>query len=283
MAAVSALTVLCGAGVGLGLLLVAAGWRGQAVPRRPSRRRAAAGGQRRAVRLAGAVGAGVVVGAVTGWPVAALLAGVAGWTLPGWRAQSRAQAALVARVEAVAGWAEMLRDTMAGAAGLEQAIAASAPLAPAAIRRPVVELAGRLERERLTTALRAFADELADPTADLVVAALLLAADHQARRLGELLADLASAAREQAGMRLRVEAARARTRTSVKVIVAVTVGLAGFLALANHSYLAPYDSAVGQLVLAAVGALFATAFAWLARMTRPAVPDRLLGERRELS
>jgi Flp pilus assembly protein TadB len=117
---------------------------------------------------------------------------------------------------------------------------------------------------------------VADPTCDLVVAALLLAAEHQASRLGELLGTLATTARDQATMRLRVEAGRARTRTSVKLIVGITLGLALFLAVLNHGYLTPYGSGVGQLVLLLVGGLFAAAFAWLAKMTRPAEPARFL-------
>ena len=171
----------------------------------------------------------------------------------------------------MAGWAEMLRDTMAGSAGLEQAIVATAPLAPLPIRAEVATLAVRLEGERLAPALRAFADEVADPTCDLVVAALVLAAEHQAQRLGELLGSLAAAARDQATMRLRVEAGRARTRTSVKVIVGATGALVVGLALFNRGYLAPYDTAVGQLVLLLVGGgLRRSAFVWLSRMTRPA-------------
>ena len=180
------------------------------------------------------------------------------------------------RIEAVAGWAEMLRDTMAGAAGLEQTIVATAPLAPLPIRAEVATLALRLQGERLAPALRAFADEVADPTCDLVVAALILAAEHQASRLGELLGSLAQAARDQATMRLRVEAGRARVRTSVKVIVGATGGLVLALAVLNRGYLTPYDTAVGQLVLVLVGGLFAAAFLWLARMTRPASVERFL-------
>ena len=117
---------------------------------------------------------------------------------------------------------------------------------------------------------------MADPTCDLVVAALILAAEHQAQRLGELLGSLAAAARDQATMRLRVEAGRATTRTSVKVIVGVTGALVAGLALLDRGYLAPYDTATGQLVLVLVGGVFAVAFTWLARMTRPVVVDRFL-------
>lgn len=275
------LGVLLGAGAGLGMVLILLGLRGVEARRSATPKLTRASAERHNLRLAVAVGAAVLVGAATGWPVAALLAGAACWGIPALFTESKAQAATTARVEAVAGWAEMLRDTMAGAAGLEQAIAATAPVAPLPIRRDVAALAARLDRERLAPALRAFADEVADPTCDMVVAALLLAAEHQASRLGELLGTLAVAAREQATMRLRVEAGRARTRTSVKVIVGVTLGLALFLAILNHGYLSPYDSAVGQLVLLVVGGLFAAAFAWLAKMTRPAEPARFLaGARR---
>jgi tight adherence protein B len=272
---VTALDSLLGAGAGLGAIFIVLGIRGT-TSQPPDRRVTRAHAERHTLRLAVAIGAAVLVGAGTGWPVAALLAGAACWSIPSLFVESKAHTQMISRVEAVAGWAEMLRDTMASAAGLEQAIAASAPVAPLPIRREVATLAGRLERERLGPALRAFADDVADPTCDLVVAALLLAAEHQASRLGELLGTLATAARDQATMRLRVEAGRARTRTSVKVIVAITLGLALFLAVLNHGYLAPYASPLGQLVLLLVGGLFAGAFAWLAKMSRPAEPARFL-------
>jgi tight adherence protein B len=271
----TALVVLCGAALGLGVVLIAAGLRGVELPALP-RWRMTVRPDRAALRVGGAVFAGVIVGAATGWPVGALLAAAAAFSLPVLLTEDRAHTRLVARIEAIAGWAEMLRDTIAGAAGLEQAIAATAPLAPPPIRDDVLLLAARLDRQRLAPALRAFADDVADPTCDLVVAALVLAAEHQAHRLGELLGSLAQAARDQATMRLRVEAGRARTRTSVRVIVGVTVALAFTLALLNQTYLEPYDSALGQLVLLAVGGAFAAGFVWLARMTRPVRPERFL-------
>ncbi|MDA8062513.1 MAG: pilus assembly protein TadB, partial [Actinomycetota bacterium] len=126
--AVSALAGLLGAGVGLGLVLAWAGWRGVALPR-PARSPAQPKVERATLRLGLAAGAAVVVGAATGWPVGALLAGLAGWGLPALLAGTKGRAEALAHIEAVAGWAEMLRDTMAGAAGLEQAIVATAAVA----------------------------------------------------------------------------------------------------------------------------------------------------------
>jgi tight adherence protein B len=274
---VTALAALTGAGTGLGLLLVALGVRGVELSRPPWWPAAGPRWERRSLRLALAGGAGVLVGAGTGWPVGALLAALAGFFAPSLAGDAKTRTTALARIEAVAGWAEMLRDTMAGAAGIEQAIIATAPVAPLPLRADVVELAAALEGgTRLAPALRSFADRVADATADLVVAALVMAAEHQARQLGELLGSLAHAAREQATMRMRLEAGRAQIRTSVKVIITVTAGLALGLAILNRGYLAPYASPTGQLVLAAVGALFAAAFAWLARMTRPGAPERIL-------
>ncbi|MEO7556915.1 MAG: pilus assembly protein TadB [Acidimicrobiales bacterium] len=234
--------------------------------------------ERFTLRITLAMAAAVFIGAVTRWPVAALLCGVAGFVAPslaGGRAEREGQ---IERVEAIAGWAEMLRDTMAGAGGLEQSIIATAGVAPTPIRGEVLRLAARLERDRLAPALRDFADELDDPTGDLVVAALLLAADKSPKRLGALLGTLAASARGEVNMRMRVETGRARTRTSVRVVTTTTVLFAIGLIVLNRSYLAPYDSAVGQLVMAMVGACFATSFVWLARSSRVASHERFLAD-----
>jgi hypothetical protein len=271
----TAFAVLCGVGVGMGLVAIVAGIRDRPAPR-PLRRRTGASAEQAVGRLAGAIAAGILVLAVTGWPVGALLAGMAAWTLPKLLGGGASRSRSVARIEAVAVWTEMLRDTLAGAAGLEQAILATAPIAPAPIRPEVGALAARLSSDRLVPALRAFAADLADPTADLVVAALLLSAEHEARQLGPLLGSLAQAARDQVNMRLRVEAGRARTRTSVRVVVGATLFMAAALVFLNRSFLSPYGSPTGQFVLALVGGCFAGAFAWLSRLARPGERDRLL-------
>ena len=279
--ATTVLAALLGLGVGVGLLLIIAGWRG-VDPDRPRRAwihrtQPGRGGRRLTLRLAVALAVGVLTGVATGWVIGAVLAGLACWTLPRLLGRDPDHARRVARIEAIATWTEMLRDTLSAAAGLEQAILVTAPLAPSAIRGEITQLAARLESgEHLAPALRRLADQLADPTADLVIAALVLAAEQQARQLGELLGSLALAAREQASMRMRIAAGRARTRTSVRVIVGTTLAFAIAVVLLNRSYLAAYDTAAGQLVLLAIGILFALGFGWLARIAGMAEPNRFL-------
>ncbi|MHB8438553.1 MAG: type II secretion system F family protein [Acidimicrobiales bacterium] len=283
----SALGAFLGAGMGLGLLLITAGFRrsgpaGQSVETERTRSRTDVAPlwfrvERPVLRLGLGIGLGVLVGVSTRWPVGALLAGLAGAGAPSLFTSSTERAGGLARIEAVAGWAEMLRDTMAGASGVEQAILATATVAPLPIRAEVATLATALQHgEHLGPALRGFADQVADPTCDLVCASLVMAAEHQARRLGELLGTLADAAREQATMRLRVEAGRARTRTSIRIVVGATGVLVLGLAVLDGGYLSPYSSAAGQLVLLLVGSMFALAFTWLVRMSRPQNPERIL-------
>jgi len=269
----TAIAALLGAGMGASVLLIVAGLRGRRLQKqrelwkrvRPLPRRLAIGGA-----------CGIVVGLLTGWPAAAVLAAAVGTVLPAALRRRRLQRSEVSRIEAIAAWADMLRDTMAGAAGLESALVATAPAAPPAIRVEVRELAANLTSERLGPALRAFAGRLADPTCDLVVAALLMAAEHQGRQLGELLGALAAAAREEAAMRLRVEAERARIRGDLQIIVVTVISFVAVLLLVDRGYYSPYDSPVGQLVLAAIAGVFVAAFALLLRLGRSTAPERLL-------
>lgn len=273
------LAVVCGLGLGAGLWLVISGLSRRVRPQggQLAARLRRAGGGRAPLWLVAALAAAAVVGLVTGWPVAGLLAGAGVWALPGVLAGARTSGRAQARLEAVAFWAEGLKGTLAAGAGLEQVIVATAGSSPVPIRAEVTGLAQAIgSGVRLPEALRAFADDLNDPDGDRVVAALLLAATGRARHLGEQLGALAAAAREQAAARLRVDTEWATTRTSVRVIIVITVLMAAGMVTFNRSFLEPYDSAAGQAVLAVVGGLFVAGFVWLGRLSRIARQPRIL-------
>ena len=65
---------------------------------------------------------------------------------------------------------------------------------------------------------------------------------------------LAESTREEVSLRLRVETSRASVRSGVRTVVVFSVAFAAGLAVFARSYLAPFGSATGQLVLLAVGA-----------------------------
>jgi len=274
----TALALIAGVGCGLGITFVVLGLRGTTGSVDAKKLVIWRGDNHGMRRVVVAVGVGLGVALVTRWPVGGLLAAalVGSWhTLFGQQISSGAE---VARIEAIASWTEMLRDTMAAAAGLEQAITTTAAIAPKPIRAEVMALASRIETREVTLAqgLPDLADALGDPTADLVVAALSSAAERRARSLGELLSALAASAREDATMRLRVQASRARVRTAARIVTCVTLAMAGGLVLFKRDFLSPYGSAEGQVVLTVVGGIFAAAFWWLTKMSDVSSPERFL-------
>jgi Flp pilus assembly protein TadB len=219
---------------------------------------------------------GVVAGALTGWPVGGLLAAVASAGLPALWRQLRS-GPVAERAEAVASWCEMLRDTLQASAGLVQAIVVTAPMAPAAIRPAVGMLADRLvSGVPADEALHALAEDIADPTADMVVCALVLATSARAQRVGDLLGALAASARDRVAAELRVHTARASTRSGVRLIAGFSCAFAVVMVLVAHAYLAPFGTATGQLVLAIVGLVDVGGLWLLGRMARPDPPARIL-------
>lgn len=265
--------VLAG-GVGLGLWIFLAGLTGRQVLPRPSE---STGPRRLALRsksATAAAGAAVLTLLVTGWPVGALLAAGAVLGAPKLIGGKAARAEAIARTEAIATWTEMVRDSIAAASGLEEAINATAAVAPAPIRTAVRRLVARLERQPLTAALAAFGDDLDHPSGDLVVAALSIAARTEASDLTGLLSRLADAIRGEARMRIRVDVGRTQVRTASKVIIGVVAATIALLAVLNRDYLAVYADPAGQLVLLVVGGIFALGGWLLVRMSELEMPER---------
>ena len=227
--------------------------------------------------LALAAVVGVTCALATGWPVAGPIGALAAYGLPRLLRQTSG-AVSIAKIEAVATWTEMLRGTLAASAGLSQAIIATASLSPDPIRRATEQLAAQIRAGvHPREALLQFADDVADPCADRVVCSLLLAFSSRAQRLGDLLHALADSTREEVGLRLRIETSRASVRSGVRTVVVFSVVFAAGLSLLARSYLAPFGSATGQLVLLLVGGLYAGGLTLMVALARPPAPVRLLG------
>ena len=221
--------------------------------------------------------AGILVLVATGWIVAGI--GVAllvySWRSLGGAASERKT---MARLESLATWTESLRDTIAGAVGLEQAIPSSIRVADVSLREPLTKLVDRLHtRVPMHVALRRFADDLDDPSADMIIAALIINARLRGPGLRALLGALAVSVREELDMRRKVNAGRRSTRRSVQIVVAVSVGMAIVLAVLDHAFLSPYDGVYGQFMLVIIGAIYAAGILWLRRLATFESPQRLLG------
>jgi len=271
------LAVLAGTVGGAGLFLLVVAVRGlpPGPPRGPSRLRHWVAGIGPA-RAAVAVVAGLVAIVATRWLVAGIGAAL---LVLSWRGLSGAagERLAVARLEALAIWTESLRDTIAGAVGLEQAIPATLRTAAPSLREPLGRLVDRLHtRVPMPEALRGFADDLDDPSADLIISALIINSRLRGPGLRDLLGALSGSVREELDMRRKVNAQRRSTRRGAQIVVGISVGLALALGIFDRGYVKVYDSASGQVMLAVVAAFYAAGIMWMRALARFHVPERLL-------
>jgi Flp pilus assembly protein TadB len=224
-----------------------------------------------------AVAAGVLVLAVTRWPVAAIVAVAAVLFLPR-ITNARTARQRVAMLEALEQWTRRLSDMLTASRGLEDALEASARSAPAAIEPAVTRLARRLAaRSGTEDALRAFAAEINDPAGDRIAAALIIATGRRGGGVRDVLNSLAAMLARDVATRREIEADRAQHRTTVQWLTAFVIGFTVF-AVVNRSYSAPYGTAVGEVVLALVSLLYAGGLMWLHHLGTVPAPGRFLAD-----
>lgn len=226
------------------------------------------------------------------WGGVGLLLGVAGWLLTGWvvlvvaapivalglpyllsSGENRVQ---LGRLDALESWTRNLSGLTQTGASLEHVLIASLSSAPNEIRSEVNTLVARLNaRWRTRDALEQFAADLADPTADLVVVHLLLNESQRGPGLTAALDDLAQIIFEEVRVRRQVETDRAKPRQNMRIITLATLGLLACLPLLS-TFMAPYRTPFGQMLLAAWLVLYALILLWLKRMTITKPSPRLL-------
>jgi len=218
----------------------------------------------------------LIVWAWTGWPVHGLLAGAAVLgapfiLTPGTAAQQR-----IERLEALGQWLNHLAGVHTAGVSLTQTIRAAAKNPPAPIAGNVRSLSERLRAgvdAQLAFAL--FADELGDGVVDHVVLLLQSHAVYKGPGLADALEALAGTIHQQAQDARDVEADRAKVRKSSRmtscVILVVVIGC-----MLNGAWSAWYQTPLGQIVLAVLGAFFAWTLVWLRRIARSKPDPRLL-------
>ncbi len=271
------LAILAGAVAGLGIYLAVLTVVG--LPERPAGkpRRQKGSVSERGRRLTYGIVGGLVALLATRWIVAGIGIGllVAFWDKIAGSSAVEKQA--IARLEGLAAWTESLRDTIAGAIGLEQAIPATAVNAAAPIRPSLNMMVDRIRiREPLPAALTAFAEDLDDSSADVICAALLLNARLRGPGLRDVLTALASSTREELDMRRRIEASRKSIRRSVRLVLLIVLTMMGGLSVFNRTYVEPYNSVLGQMMLLIIAALFLLGVLWLRSLAAPSKTERFL-------
>lgn len=276
------LIVLAG-GAGLTVILSALGSDPDSTLAAPSllaRLRASVAGPLLGLRLVGGLAIGVGVLALTRWPVAAVAVAVLIVFWPALFGAVGSSRDRVAQLEALAMWTESLKDLVSGATGLYEAIPASVSTAPPTLLNPLSRLSGLISaREPLPAALRQLAEDLGDPSADLVIAALIMNADTRGPGLAGSLDRLAGSIREELELRRSIEASRRGGRRSVQIMSVSVVVMACLMAFVfPPQFSAPYRTPTGQLVLLGVFAVFTVCFAMLRRLGDPDIPQTFLTE-----
>jgi hypothetical protein len=172
-----------------------------------------------------------------------------------------------ARVEGIAKWLEDLRDTLRGSSvGAEEALEQVALRPPAAIEAQLhTYVRRRRQGFRTEVALADLADDLAHPTADAAVAAIRLVTSGAAGagRLYTTVQSLAEAARDEVRARERVDRTRAVYQHSMNRLVVIGALLVAYLKVAGGDLLSPYDTPVGQVMLAIPLVLWLGCILWL--------------------
>ncbi|MDA2969151.1 MAG: pilus assembly protein TadB [Actinomycetota bacterium] len=221
----------------------------------------------------------LVVYLLTAWLLVSVVTGLVVSAVPALKSKQRLRRDERGLADAIATWTEQLRDTLAGAHGLEQAIVATSVHAPLAISSAVSRLSAQIQYGKLSDGLRRFADDVDHPISDFVSAALITATEYQARDLAQLLGHLAQCARDEGRMRTRIWVGRARTRSSVRIITFVVISFVCALVVFNREYLNVYSSFEGQIILSGIFILFGCSLIMLDQFSRIAAPQRFIRRR----
>jgi hypothetical protein len=229
------------------------------------------------VRFVGACCAGLLVLVVSGWIVpGVVVGGGAFWAIGGWQRRDRAGEVEIARLDALAGWIENVRDVLMAGEQPVGAIASTVGACPPIIRPHIRRLAAGLGRQEPDVVFRRFADDLDDPLADLVAAGLAIAIRRGARTVPVLTA-LAEQTRQQVDRRRLVEAERAPTRREVQALTLIMGALVLLLLVFGRSqYLDAYDTTGGQLFLGFALAGYAALIVRVQKLAAFPRPSRFL-------
>jgi len=182
----------------------------------------------------------------------------------------------IARLEAMAEWTRALASVLTAGVNLEQALVVSLRSTPVAIENEVARLVARLEsRWRIEDALRAFARDLNDATGDLIVMELMLGARSRGAGLATVLEGVAESTAADVAARRAVEADRAKPRATARWVTILSAGGLAVFALTGR-FLDPYHTPLGQMVLAALLAVYVFLLVQMRRMSTGRPLPRLL-------
>lgn len=285
----SLLGALIGLVIAAGILLVVAGLRparphsattDTGAGRPPTRAQRRLSAARRSLTrrdqaiIAAAAALGLLIALTTGWLVALVLVPLIAWGLP--RALFPPKSADIDVLEAMGEWTRRLASLIDTGHHLVDTLAQSLASCPEAIRPSVQHLVDRLRaRASAESAIRAWADEVNDETADTIAGALITGATANSSALAVVLKDLADMVSHEVTGRRTIAVAQAAPGSEMRWVTVLSVaGLAGlvFLLPYGHFYFTP----AGQVALTGITAGFVAVIIWMRRIATPPPVPRFL-------
>ena len=238
--------------------------------------RSGRGSRRSRLLLVGGIVVGALLWLLAGWVVAIVVVPAFALLLPTLLVTTD-NAAAINRLEALEEWTRSLAGVLTVGVGLEQALIATLKSTPDPIRPEVATMVARL-RARWSTedVLRAFADDLNDLTGDQIASSLMLAARRRGSGLATVLEGLAETVGDSVRTRRTIEADRAKPRSTARWVTLITLIALGLLVI-NGSYVQPYGSALGQLVLLLLLGCYLGCLMWMRNIAKHRPLPRFLG------
>ncbi|MCM3555910.1 hypothetical protein M3697_12465 [Janibacter melonis] len=231
-------------------------------------------------RHAIALGVAVAAWLLTSWPVLGLAFGAMVLLVPNLFLRRSETQIRNERLASLAAWTRRLADLMrsGGVTSLRDALVRTADTAPVLIRPQAQRLASRIGPQGADPALRAFADELADPISDEIVMALLIRERQGGSGLPHLLDQLAETVDNQIENERVVDAERHRQVVVVRMLLIIAAAMWIGMKWVVGSLLSFYDSPSGQMILGLILSVFVGAVVWVQHALDPAPRHRLLGK-----
>lgn len=224
--------------------------------------------------------AGLLIAVLTGWVTALAALPLAGFLIPRLLTGGGEDKARTEQLVALEEWSRGLAGLLGTRARLNDALIGTLRSTPLPIREPVARLVARLQANRpADEALQAFADDLDDPTGDLVASALILGSRQSGAGLRRILEQLSNEVANEVRIRREIEASRAGGRTEARwMIVLAPAGMLIFLAFTSYGQF--YGSPFGQVILAVILAAFFGCLVWLHSVSVTKPEPRFLISRR---
>jgi Flp pilus assembly protein TadB len=174
-------------------------------------------------------------------------------------------------------WTRNLAGVLTVGVGLDQAIIASLRSTPEQILPEVSSLVARLRvRWRTEDALRAFAEDLNDPTGDRIATSLIVGSRSRGHGLALVLERLAETVSDEVRMRRRIETDRAKPRATARYVTIIVILTTVALALTGD-YVAPYGESAGQIMLVLWLGAYLGCLLWMRQITSTKGIPRFLG------